>query len=993
MSRLPYRPVSYLALLLLGITLAACQPPSDSGATMATTTATTTDRTEQGYSLIAAPSAEDPLQAHIYQLDNGLTVYLSENHQEPRFYAEIAVRAGSKHDPADATGLAHYLEHLLFKGTREMGTLDYAAEAPYLEEIAALYEVHFAETDEQRRAELYAQINALSSEAARYAVPNEIDKLYSSMGATGLNAHTWHEETVYRVELPANRLRQWAALESHRFTDPVFRLFHTELEVVYEEKNRTLDNRDRLSSYALAELLYPTHPYGQQTTIGDSEHLKNPSLRYIQDYFDTWYVPNNMAISISGAIDPEETIEIIAEAFSAWEAAPLPEVGPWDEEPITSVRRETVHYPGEEEVQIAFRTVPQNHPDQEALMMLDMVLDNRTAGLINLNLNQQQRVRRAGSSPSFHNDHGAQHLWGVPREGQTLEEVEGLLLEQIEQLRNGEFDEDLLPAIVNDFRRMEMASLESNRARAAEMREAFLHHTDWAYHLRQQQRLAAVTAQDVVEVANRYFDTGSHVAVYRRDGEADIPDVEKPRIDPVDIDPEQQSDFARRLLAMPVEPIEPRYLEAGADYRAVEYAPGVELLHVPNPLNELFTFSITVDKGTEAEKRLSLAADLLDKASIPGTSASDLQRQWYGLGSDFSVSTGASSTRITLSGLDARFAESLSLMLTVLNEATAEDSVLADLKAALFKDREDQRQDPASISNALYLYNRYGEQSPFLDVLSREQVEAATVEELLPLIRTLTGYRQQLAYVGSLPLDEVRRILQEHYPVTTPLREPPPYEHRRARPLENNEILLIARDTAQAQVRIESTDVDYDPALTVPASVYDSYFGLGMSSVVFQELREARALAYSAAARYAQGTRLDDENLLLGVVGTQNDKAVEATATFLTLFDELPVSAARFNETLEAMISRSRSDVIGFRQIPAALRSWAHRGINSDPRPARFAELRNMTLEEMSAFHRAHVADKPRFISIVGDIDRMNRDELGNLGTIRELEVDDVFSR
>lgn len=989
MPRLPHRPARFLALLLLGLALAACQPPDDNddGAPV-----TTSEEAERGYSLIAAPTPDDPLQAHIYELDNGLTVYLSENHQEPRFYAEIAVRAGSKHDPADATGLAHYLEHLLFKGTREMGTLDYAAEAPYLEEIADLYEAHFVETDEQRRAELYAQINALSREAARYAVPNEIDKLYSSMGATGLNAHTWHEETVYRVELPANRLRQWAALESHRFMEPVFRLFHTELEVVYEEKNRTLDNRDRLSSYALNELLYPTHPYGQQSTIGDAEHLKNPSLRYIQDYFDTWYVPNNMAISISGDIDPEETIEVIAEAFSAWEAAPLPEVGPWEEEPITSTRRDTVHYPGEEEVQIAFRTVPQNHPDQEALMMLDMILDNRTAGLINLNLNQQQRVQRAGSSPSFHNDYGAQHLWGVPREGQTLEEVETLLLEQLELVRSGEFDEELLPAIVNDFRRMEMASLESNRARAAEMREAFLHHSDWAYHIRQQERLAAVTPEDVVDVANRYFGTDNYVAVYRRDGEADIPDVEKPQIDPVDIDPEQQSDFARRLLAMPVDPIEPRYLEAGTDYRMVEHAAGVDLLHVPNPLNELFSFSITVEKGTDADKRLSLAADLLDKASIPGTSASDLQRQWYSLGSDFSVSTGANTTSLQLSGLDSRFGESLSLMLTVLNEATAEEPVLEDLKSALLKDRADQRQDPASISSALYLYNRYGEESPFLNVLSREQVEAVTVDELLPLIRELTGYEQQLAYVGSLPLDEVRRILQERYPVAGSLREPPPYVHRRARALENNEILLIDQDTAQAQVRIESPGVDYDPELTVPASVYDSYFGLGMSSVIFQELREARALAYSAAARYAQGTRLDDENLLLGVVGTQNDKAVEATSTFLTFFDELPVSAARFNETRESMISRFRSDVIGFRQIPAALRSWAYRGIDSDPRPARFDELRNMTLEDMTAFHRQHVADRPRFISIVGDIERMDRDQLQALGTTRELRPDDVFA-
>ncbi len=974
-----------LASVMFGGWLIACQPATDSPRADEPATRDT------GYSLIQSPSPDDPLQAHLYELDNGLTVYLSVNRQEPRIYAEIAVRAGSKHDPADATGLAHYLEHLLFKGTTEMGTLDHAAEAPYLEEIAELYEAHFEESDEQRRAELYARINELSGEAAQFAVPNEIDKLYSSMGATGLNAHTWHEETVYRVELPSNRLRQWAALESHRFADPVFRLFHTELEVVYEEKNRTLDNRGRLSSYALGELLYPTHPYGQQTTIGTTEHLKNPSLNYIQEYFDTWYVPNNMAISISGDIDPEETMEIISEHFAYWEPGPLPEVGPWQEEPIRDIRRSTVQYPGEEEVRIAFRTVPQNHGDQETLMMLDMILDNRTAGLINLNLNQEQRVRRAGSSPSFHNDYGSQLLWGVPREGQTLEEVEALLLEQIQKIREGAFDEDLLPAIVNDFRRMEMRSLESNRSRAAAMREAFLHHTPWEHQIGQLDRLADVTAEDVIEVANRHFDVDNYVAVYRRDGEADIPRVEKPRIDPVDIDPERQSEFARQLLAMPVDPIEPRYLDAGTDYRIVEHAPGVELIHVPNPLNGLFSFTITVDKGTEADRRLSMAAGLLDKAAIPGSTAADLQRQWYRLGSEFSVSSGANSTRIRLSGLDTEFADSLALMMRVLHEASVEPAVLRDLTSSVLQDRSDQRQDPASISTALYLYNRYGEQSPYLDVMSRETIEALTVDELLPLVRGLTGYQQELAYVGSLSLEEVRDTLHQQYPLDTPLQSPPGYVRRDARELRDNEVLLIDQDTAQARIRIESPGVVYDPALTVPGALYDNYFGLGMSSVVFQELREARAMAYSAAARYAQGDRSGDENLLLGVIGTQNDKATEALDTFLTLIDEPPVSEARFLETRESMISQFRSDVIGFRQIPGTLRGWRHRGIESDPRPARFRELRDATLEEMLSFQRRHVADQPRFISIVGDLDRMDLEPLRNTGTVRRMSVDDIF--
>ena len=332
------RGITHKAKLLLALGSAlflnACTEPTQEQASLLDATS--------AYTRIDERDSNDPLNASIYELDNGLRVYLTENHEEPRFYAEIAVRAGSKHDPADATGLAHYLEHLLFKGNQHLGTLAYEAEKPHLDRITALYEEHFNTTDEARRAEIYAEINAEAQAAAQYAVPNEIDKLYNAMGGSGLNAHTSNEETVYKIGLPSNRLRQWAELESDRFIDPVFRIFHTELETVYEEKDRSLDNPGFIIYTALNELMFKEHPYGQQPTIGTVEHLKNPSLVYIQNYFDTYYVPNNMGIFISGDIDTQETIELIAEKFGRWEAKPVPEVGPWQEKPLAGAERTTV---------------------------------------------------------------------------------------------------------------------------------------------------------------------------------------------------------------------------------------------------------------------------------------------------------------------------------------------------------------------------------------------------------------------------------------------------------------------------------------------------------------------------------------------------------------------------------------------------------------------------------------------------------------------------
>ena len=265
---------------------------------------------------LSTPTQSSTMQVLQKTLDNGLTVYLSPNAEEPRFHAEIVTRAGSKHDPSTNTGLAHYLEHLLFKGTQSFGTEDYNAEAPLLTKISDLYEKRAAEQNESKRREIYQKINDLSIEASSFAIPNEMDRAYSDMGAKGLNAHTWHEETVYKVNLPANRLEHWAKMESERFAQPVFRLFHTELETVYEEKNRAIDNKHRLIYRAVNNLLFKFHPYGQQSTLGTVEHLKNPSIYAIEDFYATHYVPENMAICLSGDLDPDQTFEIIEKYFS-----------------------------------------------------------------------------------------------------------------------------------------------------------------------------------------------------------------------------------------------------------------------------------------------------------------------------------------------------------------------------------------------------------------------------------------------------------------------------------------------------------------------------------------------------------------------------------------------------------------------------------------------------------------------------------------------------
>ncbi len=944
-----------------------------------------------GYKRINKPNPADPMAVHIYQLDNGLTVYLTENHETPQFYAEIAVRAGSKHDPAESTGLAHYLEHMLFKGTQKVGTLDYEKEKPHLDRISELYEQHFRETDPAKRKAIYAEINKESQLAAQYAIPNEIDKLYKAMGGTNLNAHTWHEETVYQVNLPSNRLRQWAVIESERFRAPVFRLFQPELEIVYEEKNRTLDNKDRIIQYAVGKVLYKNHPYGQQTTIGEVEHLKNPSLKNMYKFFETYYVPNNMAILISGDINPEETIRVIDEYFSSWQPKELPKLREWKEKPLQGAERVTVKYKGEEFTLLAFRTADRNHPDAEALKLLDMTLDNSVAGLINLNLNQQQKVRQAGSYPPIDNDYGAQYLWGIPKKGQTLQEVEQLLLEQIDRVKKGEVEDWVLPAIVTDFKKMQKAQLESNTGRVGLMRNAFLSLQDWDHAVGEISRMEKVTQQDVIRVARRYFANG-YVAGYRVDAQHEVPSIEKPQIDKIAIDPKRQAEFVRQVLAMPVKEIEPVFVDPSKDYKVVDYSDGVKLYYAKNPLNDLFSLTLSVDFGTHQDNKIGAALQLLDKSGAGLYSSEALKKEWYKLGTDFRVSAGDNETAVSLSGLDENFIPSLRLLMEILKNPKADTTTLNELIKIILVSREDAKKDFRTISDALSRYNRYGKESHYLRMLPNEAVQKLTVEELHGLVKNLLTYKHTLIYAGSLPLEKALEALRANYAVAGTLQDPPPYRFLKVRAPEQTEVLFFNKEMAQAQVRVEFGDEDYSEANRPSFDLYNSYFGGGMAGIVFQELREARALAYAVRASYVPGERKGDQNILFGEIGCQADKTPEAVEAFVDLVDNLPASPERYDVARESLLNRYRTSKLGFRDVIGAVRTWERLGLSVDPRKWRFEQIQAAThIDAVLQFHRSHLKSRPKLISIVGDKNKIDVERLKKGGKLNEIGLKDIF--
>jgi predicted Zn-dependent peptidase len=697
-----------------------------------------------------------------------------------------------------------------------------------------------------------------------------------------------------------------------------------------------------------------------------------------------------MALCLSGDFKIEDTIKLIDEHFSSWKPGDVPAFKYGNAKPVTRAKAAEVFYPGEEEVYLAFSTQSLGHKDIEALKLIDMILDNANAGLINLNLNQQQKVLNAGSFPYLRKYAGTQYMFGSPKEGQTLEEVEALLLDQLEIIKKGEFGDWLIPAIVADFKKSEKFGLESNQARAGMMASSYSSVEEWEYTVKEIDRLDALTKADVVAVANKYFNA-PHVAVYRRNGEFEPPKVDKPEFEKPDVSGFESSEFGKQVLALNAPQIEPDFVVKGEDYQLVEVRDGIRLFYTKNPVNDLFSLSMNIDFGRRENEMLASASLLLDKSGTRDLSPDELKQAWYAKGSDFNFSVADHSSSFSISGLDENFDSTVDLMQDFISHPVSDPAVLDVLKQIILKQRKDAKEDIQSLFLALRNYNRYGDDSPFLTRLSSEEIMALTTDQLLALVSGMLTYKRDYYYVGSLPLETVKAKIASLTKGQQRLKDPLPYASEDIREPSETEILFFDWETAQAQVRIEFADGHYDESNELEIELYNDYFGGGMSSIVFQELREARALAYSVGARYLPAADRKSENLMLGAIGTQPDKAVEALKVFLELFDNLPESEGRFANTLGSLENQYRVGKLKFREIPDAVQSWEKLGFETDPGPKRFAELAHASFSDMTRFHQSRIAGRPKLISIVGPRDRLDLASIAELGTLKEVTVDQLF--
>ncbi|MDR3350112.1 MAG: insulinase family protein [Prevotellaceae bacterium] len=932
----------------------------------------------------------DPTNTRIYTLDNGLKVYLTVNKSEPRIQTYIPVRVGGKNDPEETTGLSHYLEHLLFKGTGTFGTKDYAAEKPLLDQIEALYETYRSTNDEAERKAIYKQIDSVSQEASKLAIPNEYDKMMSHIGAEGTNAFTSFDVTNYVENIPSNQLETWAKIEADRFKDPVIRLFHTELETVYEEKNRSLTNDSRKSYEALLAALLPHHTYGTQTVLGTQEHLKNPSIVNIKNHYRSYYVANNMAVILSGDFDPDSAITVIDKYFSSLPSGEVPAFTAKEAQPITAPIIKEVVGNDAEMVTVGFRFPGANSPEAEVLEVLDYLMNNGKAGLLDLNVNQKQRVLGAGSGIYDMADYQVYLLSGRPKQGQTLEQVKDILLEQIELLKKGEFEDWLIEATINNFKLNRIYENQSNQSRVRRLMDAFVNNTPWEDEVGKLDRQSKITKQAIVDFANANFGN-NYAVVYKRQGEdTTIKKIDKPAITPIAANRDEESEYLKEIKAINVTPIEPVFLDYEKDLQQTTFK-GLPVLYKQNTENNTFELTYLLEMGNNSDKALGTAFSYLNYLGTSKYTPEEIKSEFYKLACSFDVSSSAERVYVSLSGLNEKFEKALELLEDLLADPQVNKEALDNMKKDIIKARADSKLNQGRIVNMLYNYATWGPKSTATNILSAKELAALKPEDLIKRIKDINSYEHKILYYGPKTQEELVASLTELHRTPDTFQPVLPATVFTQVETPANKVLFTHYDSRQLIMVMHSKGAHYAKELEPIRRMYNEYFGGGMNAIVFQEMREARSLAYAAQASYSSVSKPELNYTMFTYIGTQNDKLTDAVNAFNDILNNMPESEKSFNIAKESIIASIRTERIIRESVLWNYLDAQKFGYTYDKRKDLFEQIPQFTLQDVKAFQEKYVKGLPYVYCILGDKKELDFAAINKIAPVQTLKLEEIF--
>ncbi|MCS7189004.1 MAG: insulinase family protein [Bacteroidia bacterium] len=935
-------------------------------------------------------------RVYVYSLKNGLTVIVSPNPSVPRAFVMVATRAGSKHDPADNTGLAHYLEHLLFKGTDRFGTKDYTREKPYLDAIENLYDRYNRTRDSLARLAIYREIDSIAQLAAEWAIPNEYDRMMSALGAEGTNAFTSYDLTAYVNDIPAYNLERLLKIEAERFRYPVFRLFHTELEAVYEEKNIAIDNEMRELHEKIMAALFPDHPYGTQTTIGTIEHLKNPSITAIKRYYQTYYVPNNMALIVVGDVQPKQVAEWAEKYFGSFTPHSVPSF-PYPKGAPSPLRRKVfieVIGPQAPEVILAFRLPPDGTPQAQQAILLEHLLSNRVTGLLEEWLVQTKKVKSAYSSLLRLADHSAFFITAEPKPGQSLQEVEKLLWEAVKRLQKGEFEEELIQAAVNDLLFNHQRSWRNNRARANYLLDAFVKQKPWKSALYETKSLSQVRKTDLVQLTRHYFSSKRCVVAYKKQGERpSLPKVPKPPITPLKIERTYASSYAEAVFAESGEaPVPaPEFSEFDKLFQKASLKDKVPFYATANTEDSLFTLIWYLPLGKRHDKWIPLIVDYYGLIGPNGMDVKSFKRKLFSLGCNLSILSNEWETYVIVEGLSSNLRAIVGIVDSLIKLPSVDESVWLFLRENVLQDRKDAKKNPLVIQRHLIAHALYGSDNPYKNVPSEREMQYMTAAELSRRAAELWHYPWEMYYDGPGGA-EVAALLQNLISVPPAWQAPPPPRLYTFPETPSKKVLFVHFPMVRALMTWVHRSVPYQRDLYPLARYFTEYFGGGMSAVVFQEIREARGLAYAAGAYFVAPSTPEMPYYFLGNISTQADKVIEAYEAMEELIDSLRVIPSLARLSKQALIAELSAKRLRHEEVFYAYWEARRLGLSKERRADLWEALHNLDSEAITRFHASYVRAKPRVLLLIGDRARLPLQELSAKGlTLQEISLEEIF--
>lgn len=941
--------------------------------------------------------AEDlnALKVKEYRLENGLTVWLNEDHSQPKVFGAVVVKAGAKDCPD--TGIAHYFEHMMFKGTDRIGTLDYESEKVLLDSIAMKYDELAMTEDTAARARLQKEINELSIRSSEYVIPNEFNRLINRFGGSGLNAATSYDATIYFNTFSPQYMVQWAEINSERLINPVFRLFQSELETVYEEKNMYGDFIGGQVMDTLMARYFGPHPYAYPI-IGSTKNLKNPRLTEMHKFFEDYYVASNMALILSGDFDAQQVMPILEKAFSRIRSGNAPKQEKVMLPPFNGRETMKVKFPIPfiKAMGLGFRGVSANHEDQVALNIAVNLLNNANGTGYLDKLMVEHKLMGALAINESMNEAGILAVAIMPKLLiQSYSSAEKMVWDEINRVKNGDFSDEMFNSLKLEQKRQYASSLENIDSRATIMMNLFSQGKSWNDYLNEVARIESITKENVVRVAQKYF-SNNYLCVTKSTGKYPKDNLPKPAFSPVvPRNADASSSYAKQLEKIPEQQVAPRIIDFEKDVKTSKLTPLVTLYTTPNPLNDIFTLNISYGIGALEQPELMQLTNYLQLLGTESLSFEQFRSRLQSIGSTLAFDVTPDAFVMKVTGFDNHIDETMKLVGDFIRHAKADDKKLRQIvddakvsEKAFFKSGD-------NVASALLEQVKYGDQSRYLRKLSLSQIKKLKGKDMLAIYDKVRSVQCDLHYCGTLPVEKVIGTIRQHLPLErTTVASNSPY-YRELKQYDRPTVFFIDMpDMAQSIVYgyVKGDPVD-DKASRHASRLFSVYFGGDMSSLMFQEIREFRSFAYRTSGRYQlpNHAHKGTAGSFTAMLSTQSDKTLDALGVLDSLIREMPLKPERMEAVKQTLVNRINNDYPPFRNLSEKVASARMEGFDRDPAEEFLRDIATMDMQDISRFYREQISGRPVVYVIAGNRKHIDMKKLAEYGTIIKVKKKDIY--